>query len=274
MSVTNIRFSDLIQFPDDNNVKIRFNSDNGYYNPLDIYPTKRDEAALEWLRWRPERACFYVGNLVINFFRMSFENWLLVGIHEIISDTGIAQSDAYDSKILEEYRQYYGRLVVKTDPPGRNYNRLYTSCKESLIVSEILREIYSGAPFCGVRNVRACWWDLFNAMHCGRQDWISSLSAQKGIYLITDKHTHERYVGSAYGSEGIWQRWMCYVITEGHGGNVELMRRIKEDPEYGKKNFEFAVLETFGSSTGDDEILQRESWWKDTLGSRSEMNRN
>lgn len=68
MSVTNIRFSDLIQFPDDNNVKIRFNSDNGYYNPLDSYPTKRDEAALEWLRWRPERACFYVGNLVINFF--------------------------------------------------------------------------------------------------------------------------------------------------------------------------------------------------------------
>ena len=49
---------------------------------------------------------------------------------------------------------------------------------------------------------------------------------------------------------------------------------LKEDPEYGKKNFEFAVLETFGSSTGDDEILQRESWWKDTLGSRSEMNRN
>ena len=274
MQTQNIRFSDLIKFPDDNNVKIRFNSDVEDCNPLDNYPTKRDEVALERISWRPKRACFYVGNLVINFFRMSFENWLLVGIHEIISDTGVAHSRAYESKILEEFRPYYGRLVIKTEPPGQSYNRLYTNYKERLIVREILPEVYSGAPFCGVRNLRASWWDLFNAMQCVRQDWISSLSAQKGIYLITDKRTHERYVGSAYGAEGIWQRWMCYVMTEGHGGNVELMRRIKEDPEYGKKNFEFAVLETFGSSIGEEEILQRESWWKDTLYSRSEMNRN
>lgn len=269
-----IRFSGLIQFSDDTNVKIRFNSDNGHENPLDSYPTKRDEEALRWIRWHPQKACFCVGNLVINLFRMSFEHWLLVGIHKIISDTGIPKSDAYESEILEEYRPYYGRLVVKTEPPGQAYNRLYTTYKDRLMIHEILPEIYSGAPFCGVRNVRVSWWDLYNAQSCHRQDWISALSAQKGIYLITDKHTHEHYVGSAYGADGIWQRWMCYVWTGGHGGNVELERRVKADPEYGKRHFEFAVLETFGSSVTDEEILKREVWWKDTLGSRSEMNRN
>ncbi|WP_189654688.1 GIY-YIG nuclease family protein [Paracoccus mutanolyticus] len=46
-----------------------------------------------------------------------------------------------------------------------------------------------------------------------RPDWKAALESIKGIYLITDTRTGKRYVGSAYGDQGIWSRWCAYAAS-------------------------------------------------------------
>ncbi len=88
--------------------------------------------------------------------------------------------------------------------------------------------------------------------------------------------TGKRYIGSAYGDQGIWSRWCSYVAT-GHGGNVEL-RALVSDPtlDYCRKAFRFALLEYRPSPTPDDVILAREAFWKRILLTRGKygLNRN
>lgn len=68
---------------------------------------------------------------------------------------------------------------------------------------------------------------------------------------------------------------MTYVYTDGHGNNVELYKVLKEKgADYSLKNFEFTVLETFGFGTDDQTIIHRENWWKETLHTRQELNKN
>jgi len=91
-------------------------------------------------------------------------------------------------------------------------------------------------------------------------DWVNALSAINGIYLIKDNSTGKLYVGSAYGENGIFGRWSAYAAN-GNGGNVEL---IDLDPN----NFEFSVLEIVSGTVSADEVIRRESRWKEKLGSR------
>ena len=95
-------------------------------------------------------------------------------------------------------------------------------------------------------------------MKNGRPDWKAALSSAKGVYLISDTKTGRRYVGSAYGAEGIWSRWCGYVFS-GHGGNAEL-RKLVSDPSlsYCRENFRFALVEHRPEATSDEKILQRE----------------
>lgn len=51
-------------------------------------------------------------------------------------------------------------------------------------------------------------------------------------------------------------------IANGNGGNIELKSL---DFEYIQKNFRYSILEIYKSTTDDDAILERESWWKELL---------
>ncbi len=96
----------------------------------------------------------------------------------------------------------------------------------------------------------------------------------KGVYLITDTLNGKRYVGSAYGTTGIWSRWECYVKT-GHGYNDELTWLINTSGiEYARKNFRFALLEHRTMKTDDNVVIQREQHWKSVLLTRSEFGYN
>ena len=52
-------------------------------------------------------------------------------------------------------------------------------------------------------------------------------------------------------------------------GNKELMELVeREGFEYVKENFQYSILENYNAKVDDHVILERESWWKDTLQSR------
>ena len=62
----------------------------------------------------------------------------------------------------------------------------------------------------------------------------------------------------------LWGRWKEY-IANGNGGNIELKNL---DFSYIQKNFRYSILEIYKSTTDDDAILERESWWKELLMTR------
>ncbi|MNP57084.1 hypothetical protein D3C76_1518780 [compost metagenome] len=96
----------------------------------------------------------------------------------------------------------------------------------------------------------------------------------KGVYLITDKSTGQKYVGAAYGEQGLWQRWKSYAKT-GHGNNLELIRLHESTVNYAQDNFSFSLLEHHPKIVRDEKIISRELHWKTVLLTRSHgYNRN
>ena len=72
------------------------------------------------------------------------------------------------------------------------------------------------------------------------------------------------YVGSAYGENMILGRWKNY-IENGHGGNIELKQLSFE---HIKQNFRYLILDIFKATIDDNIIINRESWWKESLLTR------
>lgn len=97
-------------------------------------------------------------------------------------------------------------------------------------------------------------------------DWQAALKSIYGIYLIVDKESGKQYVGSAYGKEGILQRWTKYVKT-GHGDNKKMIDLLKEDP-YRYKSFQFSILQVLPSNLTNDEVIEVENKYKDKLLTR------
>jgi hypothetical protein len=56
-----------------------------------------------------------------------------------------------------------------------------------MVLSEILKEPYSGEAFCGYENINHDFIDLEAIFRQSRPDWRAALENVKGIYLITDK---------------------------------------------------------------------------------------
>ena len=66
----------------------------------------------------------------------------------------------------------------------------------------------------------------------------------------------------------LWKRWSDYVTT-GHGGNVKLEELIRQNgKDYAEKYFQYSILENYNFKVDDSFIIERESWWKETLQSR------
>jgi hypothetical protein len=96
------------------------------------------------------------------------------------------------------------------------------ACKDKPIIE--LRRKFKEPDFAGALNFRQPWSKIEGLPKI----WIEILKRTAGVYLLTCRKTKEQYVGSAYGEEGLWQRWMQYAIT-GHGSNISLKSRERSD---------------------------------------------
>ena len=99
------------------------------------------------------------------------------------------------------------------------------------------------------------------------RDWVSSLSAVAGVYLILAQPSGHQYVGSACGLDGIWGRWLQYAAS-GHGGNAKLRALTDSDAAY-PDAFRFSILQVLPKTTTSPEVIRWESQYKAKLGSRA-----
>ena len=99
------------------------------------------------------------------------------------------------------------------------------------------------------------------------RDWKASLSAVAGVYMVLAATTGHQYVGSAFGTDGIWGRWSQYAAN-GHGGNAKLKELLGSDAAY-PTAFRYSVLQVLPKPTTRREVIRWESQYKLKLGSRA-----
>jgi hypothetical protein len=263
---------DLFPLQNVGDYKLHFARSNNIDQPLEVFSRDRREWQ-GWQEYRPARDDFnrpYIFSL-IQFYH-EIDVWLFGGIFNVLA----RHEDRYEVQLAEIGIEFLGRLKLWSPYRGRTTRVYLESHYSSFEVQEILREPYSGRAFPGYDGINVSFVELEALVRNGRPDWKAALGSVSGIYLITDTKTGRRYVGSAYGEQGIWSRWSSYV-ENGHGGNIEL-RSLVIDPtlDYCRVNFRFALLETCPIRASDSAIIARENFWKEMLLTRSEhgLNRN
>jgi len=266
-----IKLQDILRIENLNDYKVHCAMKNELgTQPLDVFARNREE----WHGWNSYKGKKDEFNRQYIFSLMNFYHeqniWLFGGIYEVI---GI-ENDSYKIKLTDDAAEYVGRLKIRFELTGRNARRLLEGCYSDFIVTEVLKESYSGQSFSGYESIDLSFEQLEIIIKNERPDWRGALQNIKGVYLITDKLLGKRYVGSAYGEVGIWARWQCY-IDNGHGHNAELKELIKEKKmDYAKQNFKFTLLEYRPMKVQDQVIIDRETFWKEALLSRGDWGYN
>lgn len=266
-----IYLNDLLNFKEEEfeNVKVKFNQWNGEVHPMDLYQSNPDIINNEWLFWRNNQRYFYVGQVAICFLKLTQDTWLLTTIKTITKELGVYKGVNYEGEELKEFDKYYGRVIIKFHKTFQTQGRYYGDIYNQLEVLQILPNTFDGDDFPGYDKVRMSYEQLEIVLNRNKRDWIAALENQKAVYLITDKFNGKLYVGSATSDKGmLLQRWRSY-IANGHGGNKELVELVNiKGMDYVKANFQYSILENYNAKVDNHLILERESWWKETLKSR------
>lgn len=269
-----IILNDLLGFTETEleSVKVRFQQESVALetgNPVEFYQKNPDIINVDWLLHRTKQKLFAVGEIAIGLLRIADDTWLLTTIKRITKDLDIIDGVNYEAEELEEYRKYYGRLVIKYHKNTTSSVRYIKPICDELVVNQILPSTFDGDDFPGYDKVRLTYQQLATIINHNKRDWIAALQNQKAVYLITDINTGKLYVGSATSESGmLLQRWSNYV-HDGHGGNTGLKELVNAKGfDYVKKYFQYSILENYNQRTDDKHILQRESWWKETLYTR------
>jgi hypothetical protein len=150
---------------------------------------------------------------------------------------------------LDEYK---GRLAIDWGPGTRQW---------------VQRASAQPKPICAIRDRPDPPFPPVSEFHVYVSEvpalprsWQARLANMKGIYVLVDVATGEQYVGSAKGEQSLLGRFMDYART-GHGGNVELRKRLGA-------RYQVSILEVVDQQLPDHKIETIESWWKTKLMTR------
>ena len=262
--------TDILNLEELEKYKLHLGSYNGEYHPLDLY-LEDEEEWKRWNEWRNPETFKNEWNRDYIFSLIHFypknNTWLFGGIFKVIDRP---DSGNYIIEEVEKFKKYDGRLLLNFERyqgmRGRSF--LLESYIDSITVNQIFEYKYTGEVFPGFDNINHDFLVLENIFKMGKSDWKTALENVKGVYLLTDKKTGKSYVGSAYGDAGIWSRWLQYINTF-HGWNDQMVSLVnKKGKKYIKENFKFSILEIHGMFVADEQIIQRESYWKEKLMTR------
>ena len=236
---------------------------NGKKDPLDVY---LEGGFDEWQSL--QRHQNFSRDLVVALIAMSEADlWLFAGLHTVL---GVRKAVGdhpfrYRTERRPECEELDGRLVVRFSRPGRHSYLLAEKWASHLQVHQIRPRKLEVAEFPGYPSVLLTKRQLVLIVERRVPSWRSALSAVGGVCLIADAETGKLYVGST-GDEGLWDRWCAYSKT-GHGGNRDLRNLLRDNGSDYMQHFRFGVLEIADRRAGADDILRRESHWKDLLQS-------
>jgi hypothetical protein len=201
---------------------------------------------------RPARATLFVGLYDVMGVQPH------ESLHDPVVDVTVSgyQYDLMPSGALSEY---VGRLTIEWGAGTRTW---------------VQRADIRDKPVVAIESHEEPPWPGFSQFYCDVEDvpglyesWQQVLRTVKGVYLLVDRETGDRYVGSAKGQDSLFGRFLGYA-SNGHGGNVELRRRPNA-------RYRVSLLEVVDLSLPDKRIEEIEAVWKEKLMTREHgLNRN
>ncbi len=236
---------------------------DGRDDPLMVYLAGDFDA---WQRRQKQRN--FQRPLVVSLIALAQPaRWLFAGVHEGCGVTKPDDHYYYDLLRRPATDELDGRLVVAFERPGRQSYLRGEPWAERLEVVEIRAERLRVSDFRGYSWATLTKAELDIIVRQSVDSWRAALGAVSGVYIIVDRATGKLYVGSATAGEGIWSRWCAYSAT-GHGGNVELKALLAANGADYAEHFQFGILEVADSHASQEDVLQREAYWKDLLQTR------
>jgi hypothetical protein len=251
--------------------KIHLAGWNGEEDPLDVYLAGRFD---EWQSWQSKKN--FERAFVVSLIALSRDNnWLFAGVHNSEGCEWQEEHSMHRYKLSRrvEPNELDGRLIVRFERPGRQSYLLGENWSHGIEVAEIRPEKIRVAEFPGYSFAMLTKQHLDIVVNQAIESWRSALVNVAGVYVIADRHTGKLYVGSASGGEGMWSRWCAYSLT-GHGGNRDLKDLLKTEGDAYSQNFQFGVLEIADTHASTDDVLRRESYWKELLLTRAPHGHN
>lgn len=267
-----LKLNDLLKLTDAEleNTKIRFCQYNGESNPIEKFK-RNPEELLGWHYWNSQR--YKKGQLSIGLVKMNYDEWLLftvgeiTGIIDIPDNSGVGYE--YDTKD-SLYGDLFGRVVIKYHKKMQCQFPNAKTIMDELIIKEVLPSVFSGFDFPGYDKVSLTYNELETIVKGNYPSYKNALENQQAVYVLTDTKTGKLYVGSATSKNAmLLARWSGYIKSF-HNGNEGLKELFDgEGEEYFKKYFKYSIIENFNSKVNPDFILNRESYWKEVLATRS-----
>lgn len=237
---------------------------NGVEEPIDVYYSGR------WQEWQEgqNRRNFECSH-VISLIDLGQSHWLFVGVYSVHGcqpDPRRESAVRYTTQLLPGQDELIARVVVYHKRSRASY--IWCAPDVPLPIVEIRREKMTIGEFPGYNEVILSHAELQIITRQKIASWYGALANIKGVYLIVDTTTGKPYVGKASGSDGIWNRWCAYA-ENGHGGNVELKKLLKEQGPDHMRNLQYSILEIADTHASDEDILARESHWMNVLLTRT-----
>lgn len=279
-----IKFTDFIKSftegKDLSRIKVKLNISDEQYPALDLLYNEKNSKNDSWYHmnaWKKENSNHNLNNYdyLITFAQYYYygdEFFLFGGIYKVekifpekFNDVG------YNLTLLDDFKEYRKRLIIKIKKKvGRTYNRIYNN-----IDNDLIPEVYEISPsmnlkqFNGYQNVSLTYTELQYIINNTEPSWKLALSSVKAVYVITDTSNGELYIGSAYGTGGLLNRWNEY-INNLTGGNKKFEELVAVNgKEYIQNNFKYSILEIFDTKTKDEYIVERENYWKNVFETRN-----
>lgn len=264
-----IKLNDILKIDEVDNLKIRLNLSNSSWNALELYHENPELLLIGNFNNGRKKKWFKENEIVIGLAQIKNHEWLLIDISRITKcynrlwdeKLPININNYYEHEKIERLKKYFGRIIIQFHKTNA-YVTLKGNSIDKFIVKEILPGFLDKDEFPGYEMVNISWKEMKRVLQ--KDIWKTVLQNQKGVYLISDISNGKKYIGSAYGKDMILGRWNSYLRT-GHGGNVGL-KKLSFD--HIKANFRYSILDIYKSTTADQTIIERESWWKQVLQSR------
>lgn len=254
----------------------------GDTQPIDVFTRSFDEWQNKWNGAYHSNHCWN-RQFIFSIIELPTQpnKWLFGGIFRVLSHSKKIRKGKkwsyYKVELHSEGESLIGRLVFNWKKDARAKGRMPKSVLPNMTVAELLPETYVGIDFPGYENINLSFATLEQLWRDSKPDWRTALANCQGVYLITDTKSGLRYVGSAYGDNGIWSRWGTYFKTGGHGNNAllkELLGNRKNALEYARKNMQMCLLEHISNRANEKYVISRESFWKEALFTRGDFGLN
>jgi hypothetical protein len=179
-----------------------------------------------------------------------------LGMHGFTEESPRSSILWFDLVLTDFYLHWKGKLTVGWPGPERSWWRWAHKPKNEMPILAVIEESALDATMPEWDAIEFSWEQLGVLP----TRWKSRLEEWRGIYYIFDTSDRKGYVGSAYGKNNIYGRWINYAAS-GHGGNRLLRQR-------NPRNFHFTILQRVSPDMEPTDVVRLETSWKQRLHTR------